>query len=161
LCNGGGFIYYLLVVVRLGNQKKIVSKKNYIVPYIVELICIFAKYIINKLKLLRKNKLIKLKKKNLGNTKLISAINKLIDDIEKAEWKIKNDILKVRSDADCVHSDGFYFFDINIHRTMILVALEENEAVVLWVGSHNEYETTFKNNKKTIEAWLRNQGQIK
>jgi len=127
----------------------------------VELICIFAKYIITKLELLRKNKLIKLKKKNLGNTKLNSAIDKLIDDIEKAEWKIKNDILKARNDADCVHSDGFYFFNINIHRTMIFVALEENEAVVLWAGSHDEYENTFKNNKRTIEAWLRNQGQIK
>lgn len=113
------------------------------------------------MELLRKNKLIKLKKKNLDNVKLIRAIDKLINDIEKSEWKTKTDILKDRNDADCVHKDGFYFFDINVHRTMILIAFGDYEAIVLWVGTHDEYETTFKNNKKSIETWLRNQGLIK
>lgn len=112
------------------------------------------------MELLRKNKLTKLKRKNQGNSKLIRAIDKLISDIESANWTKKTDIKSARPDADCVHSDGFYFFDINIHRTMILVVFEDNEATVIWTGSHDEYEKTFKGNKTTIEKWLRNQQLI-
>jgi hypothetical protein len=60
-----------------------------------------------------------------------------------------------------VHVDGFYFFDIHIHRTLILVEIdEEGEATIVWAGTHQEYETTFKNNKSTIEKWLRKNGYI-
>lgn len=113
-----------------------------------------------KLKLLRKNILTKLKKKNLGNKKLILAINKLIADIESAEWGNSLDIKATRSDADCIHSDGFYFFDINIHRTMTLIFFEQNQATIVWAGSHDEYNKTFKGNKTTIEKWLRNKKLI-
>lgn len=65
------------------------------------------------LELLKKHKLLKLKQKNKGNTSLINAIDKLIYDIESAEWSNKTDVVKIRPDADCVHSEGFYFFDIN------------------------------------------------
>lgn len=112
------------------------------------------------MELLSKHKLIKLKLKNRGNRKLISAINKLISDIESAQWNQKTEIKETRPDADCVHSDGFYFFDINIHRTMILIVFEDNEATVVWTGSHDEYDKTFKGNKSTIEKWLRNQKLI-
>jgi len=112
------------------------------------------------LELLRKDRLLKLKKKNRGNTKLASEIDKLISDIENANWNKPTDIKDTRPDADCVHSDGFYFFDIHIHRTMILIVFEENEATVIWTGSHGEYDKTFKGNKKTIEKWLRNQQLI-
>lgn len=112
------------------------------------------------MELLQKNKLLKLKRKNRGNTKLINAIDKLISDIECADWTKKTDIKMPRPDADCVHSDGFYFFDINIHRTMILIVFEDDEATVIWTGSHNEYDKTFKGNKITIEKWLRNQKMI-
>ena len=110
--------------------------------------------------LLRKNKLIKLKNKNRGNLKLIKAIDKLISDIESAQWTRKTDIKEVRPDADCVHSDGFYFFDINVHRTMILVVFEDNEATIIWTGSHDKYDKTFRGNKKTVEKWLRVQKLI-
>jgi len=112
------------------------------------------------LELLSKHKLIKLKKKNRGNKKLISAIDKLISDIESAQWTKMTEIKETRPDADCVHSDGFYFFDINIHRTMILIIFEDDEATVVWTGSHDEYDKTFKGNKNTIEKWLRNQKLI-
>jgi len=112
------------------------------------------------LELLRKNKLIKLKKKNLGNIKLINAIDKLILDIENADWNKKTDIKEIRPDADCVHSDGFYFFDLNVHRTMILIVFEEKEATVIWVGLHYDYDKIFKGNKSTIEKWLRSQNLI-
>ena len=112
------------------------------------------------MELLRKNKLTKLKRKNRGNRKLISAIDKLISDIESANWTKKTDVKSARPDADCVHSDGFYFFDINVHRTMILVAFDDEEATVIWTGSHDEYDKTFKGNKTTIEKWLRNQQLI-
>lgn len=62
----------------------------------------------------------------------------------------------IRKDADCVHSDGFYFFNISIHRSLVLVDVDEDgEATIIWAGSHDEYERIFKNNKSTIEKWLR------
>lgn len=118
------------------------------------------------MELRRKDKLLKLKRKNLGNVQLTKAIDAMIEDIEKANWKSKQEIKDNRPDADCVHNDGFYFFNISIHRTMILIELDldeqddENQATVIWVGSHDEYEGTFKNNKGTIEKWLRSQGRI-
>jgi hypothetical protein len=32
---------------------------------------------------------------------------------------------------------------------------DESEATVVWTGTHQEYETIFKNNKNTIKKWLR------
>lgn len=112
------------------------------------------------MELLRINKLKKLKNKNRGNIKLIKAIDKLTSDIENAKWTKQTDIKETRPDADCVHSNGFYFFDLNVHRTMILVVFEDNEATVIWTGTHDEYDKTFKGNKKTIEKWLRIQKLI-
>jgi hypothetical protein len=107
-----------------------------------------------------KNKILKVKKKNIGNKKLCNAIDKLISDLEGFEPD-KQNINDIRNDADCVHNDGFYFFDIHIHRTLIMIELDENgEATIVWVGTHDEYEKTFKNNKNTIEKWLRSKGCI-
>jgi mRNA interferase HigB len=112
--------------------------------------------------LVNRKKLEKLKKKNRGNRQLISSIDELIEEIENSKWSTPLELLNGRSDADCVHSDGFYFFDINIHRTMILIEFEEDgEATVVWAGSHDEYETVFKNNRNTIRKWLLNNGWIK
>ena len=83
------------------------------------------------MELLRINKLKKLKNKNRGNIKLIKAIDKLTSDIENAKWTKQTDIKETRPDADCVHSNGFYFFDLNVHRTMILVVFEDNEATII------------------------------
>jgi mRNA interferase HigB len=112
------------------------------------------------LELLQKSKLLKLKRKNRGNTKLIKAIDNLISDVESTNWTNKIDVKISRPDADCVHNDGFYFFDINIHRTMILIIFEDEEAIVVWAGSHDEYDKIFKGNKSTINKWLRNQKMI-
>ncbi|MFA5296889.1 MAG: hypothetical protein WC389_01635 [Lutibacter sp.] len=57
----------------------------------------------------------KLKRKNKGNVLLNVAIENLIKDLEDNCFKNQTDILKVRQDADCVHNDGFYFFNISIH----------------------------------------------
>ncbi len=111
--------------------------------------------------IIHKSKLLKLKRKNQGNIRLLKAIDRLISEIENSEWKNKMDVIKLRPDADRVHSDNFFFFDINIHRTMILIVFEEQEAEVLWVGNHAEYDKVFKGNKRTIEKWLRKQGKIK
>ena len=111
--------------------------------------------------LIRKDRLLKLKRKNQGNVKLSKAIDKLISDIENSEWKNKIEVIESRPDADRVHSNDFFFFDINVHRTMVLVVFIEQEAEILWVGNHTQYDTTFKGNKKTIETWLRNHGKIK
>jgi len=113
------------------------------------------------LKLIRKDKLLKLKRKNRGNLKLAKDIDKLIIDIERAKWKDKLGLIESRPDADRVHSEDFLFFDINVHRAFTLVVFTEQYVEILWVGNHDEYDTTFKGNKKTIEAWLRNHGKIK
>lgn len=113
------------------------------------------------MRLTGKKKLEKLKRKNIGNIKLVQEIEKLINDIEKNNWKTIDELKETRPDADCVHSDGFYFFDIYIHRTLILLEIEDGEATVAWIGTHDEYETTFKNNKNTIAKWLRINDYIK
>ncbi|HDH31211.1 MAG TPA: type II toxin-antitoxin system HigB family toxin [Candidatus Wolfebacteria bacterium] len=113
------------------------------------------------MKLIRKDKLLKLKRKNQGNLKLAKAIDKLIVDIESANWKNKLELIESRPDADRVHSEDFFFFDINVHRTLTLVVFTEQYAEVLWVGNHDEYDSTFQGNKKTIKVWLRNHGKIK
>ena len=117
--------------------------------------------LIQTMEILQKKKLLKLASKNIGNTKLIKAINDLIESIEEANWKSELELVESRTDADCVHNDGFYFFDINIHRTMILMLFDDSEAEIMWVGTHDEYKRIFKSNKRTIERWLRNQGKIK
>ena len=112
------------------------------------------------MRILGKKKILKVKKKNIGNIKLCDAIDQLISDLEKFKPG-KQRIDNIRKDADCVHSDGFYFFDINIHRTLVLIEFDDDgEATIIWVGTHQEYETTFKNNKRTIEIWLRSNGYI-
>ncbi|MBS1661764.1 MAG: type II toxin-antitoxin system HigB family toxin [Bacteroidetes bacterium] len=112
------------------------------------------------MRLLGKKILTKLQSKNRGNRKLCKAIDDLIADLEKLNLA-ESSLEDLRPDADKVHSDGFYFFNIHIHRTLILIELDdEGEATVVWADSHDEYERTFKNNKATIEKWLRNKGYI-
>jgi mRNA interferase HigB len=112
------------------------------------------------MRLIGKHKLEKLKRKNRGNISLTREIDQLIVDIEMNEWKSKAELKTTRSDADCVHSDGFYFFNLNVNRTMILLEFEEGEASVVWVGNHQEYENIFKNNKGTIKKWLKDNNWI-
>ena len=112
------------------------------------------------MRLTNKKSLEKLKWKNRGNAALGNAIDKLIKDIEGHQWNNQTEINQARPDADCVHNDGFYIFNINIHRTMILIEIDEKEASVVWVGTHQEYETTFKNNKNTIKKWLKSNEYI-
>jgi mRNA-degrading endonuclease HigB of HigAB toxin-antitoxin module len=113
------------------------------------------------MEIVNKKKLIKLKMKNKGNVSLCNEIDKLIEDIEVNNWKTKEEVKSSRPDADQVHTDGFYFFNIHVHRTLILLELDdEGSADVVWVGTHDEYEATFKNNKSVISKWLRNKGLI-
>jgi mRNA-degrading endonuclease HigB of HigAB toxin-antitoxin module len=108
------------------------------------------------MRLIGKKRLEKLKRKNRGNTQLSQAIDDLINEIENNNWANEKELKEVRPDADCVHNDGFYFFDINVHRTLILIEIDdEGEATVIWTGTHQEYESTFKNNKNTIKKWLK------
>ena len=101
-----------------------------------------------------KKVLLKLKFKNQGNLKLCKAIDQLIFTIEEKNWKTKEEIRADRSDADQVHTDGFYFFDINVHRALVLIQLNDNEATVVWAGTHDDYERVFKNTKNTIKKYL-------
>ncbi|MGN7819431.1 type II toxin-antitoxin system HigB family toxin [Chitinophaga sp. 22536] len=101
------------------------------------------------------SKLTKLKKKHIGNKLLCNEIDKLLKDLREfnpTDFKL----VDIRKDADCVHNDGFYFFNIHIHRSFVMVNFDgQGVATIIWVGSHDEYERTFKNNKSTIEKWLR------
>jgi len=92
---------------------------------------------------------------------LIKSIEKLILDIEKNKWKTPKDLIETRPDADCVYGGEFYFFNINIHRTLILIEFEENgDATIVWAGNHDDYELTFKNNRNVIKKWLRDNNWI-
>lgn len=112
------------------------------------------------MRLLGKALLEKLRRKNRGNRKLSDSIDQLIEDFEAHQWENYLELQGTRPDADRVHDDGFYFFDIAVHRTMILVEFEEQEATVLWAGNHQAYEKIFKNNKQTIKKWLKSRGYI-
>ena len=106
--------------------------------------------------LINKGLLERFKKKNQGNIKLTKAINKLILDIEQNNWNSQIELKQTRPDADCIHSEGFYFLNLNIHRTMILIEFDENKRVrIIWAGSHQDYDKAFKNNRNTIKKWLR------
>ena len=112
------------------------------------------------MRIVGKRTILKIKKKNIGNKNLCNEIDRLITDLENFNPN-EQSINDIRKDADCVHTDGFYFFDINIHRTLILIELDDDgEATIVWAGTHQEYETIFKNNKLTIEKWLRKRGYI-
>lgn len=102
----------------------------------------------------------KLVRKKRGNKQLTEAINELIKTIKESFWNDPIELISSRPDADCVHSEGFYFFDIKIYRTMVMIEFEEDKATIVWAGSHQEYEKTFQNNKKVIEKWLREQNWI-
>jgi mRNA interferase HigB len=104
----------------------------------------------------------RLRRKNQSNVKLIKAINQLIKDIEEHQFNSFEELKAIRKDADKAHSKGFYFFNIHVHRTMILIELQpEGKATIVWAGSHQDYECVFKNNKNTIEKWLRSYDWIK
>lgn len=112
------------------------------------------------MRLLGKPKLVKLKKKKGGDYKLAKAIDKLIDDLEGFTGDDFMELKKLRGDIDKVHNDGFFFFDISVHRAMVLVEFIEQEATIVWADSHDVYERLFQNDKNVIETWLRNRGYI-
>jgi len=113
------------------------------------------------MEIIGKVKLEKLRRKNKGNTLLSSAIDVLINELENGEYANQEQLKQVRPDADLVHNDGFYFFNISVHRVMILIEFEDTgEATIIWCGSHDDYQRTFKDNKNTIKKWLSNQGLI-
>lgn len=86
----------------------------------------------------------------------------MLNAIEKSNWKTPLDLTARRPDADCVYGCEFYFFNMNVHRTLILIEFEENgEATIVWAGSHDDYELTFKNNRMVIKKWLSDNNWIK
>ena len=112
------------------------------------------------MELVNRKVLVKLKNKEKGNKLLCDAIDKLIKDIESNDWKTKEQVKQSRPDADQVHTDGYYFFNIQVHRTMILLELSDGEADIIWAGTHDKYEATFKNDKNVIAKWLKDKGLI-
>ncbi len=115
----------------------------------------------NDLRIVNKRILAKLIRKNRGNSKLEKAVLQLISDIEESNWQTPLELAEKRPDADCVYGGEFYFFNIRFHRTLILIEFEDNgEATIVWAGSHDDYELTFKNNKNVIKKWLKDNNWI-
>lgn len=113
------------------------------------------------MRIINKHILAKLIKKNRGNSKLLKAVQQLLTDMEESNWKTPLDLTENRPDADCVYGGEFYFFNIHIHRTLILIEFEENgEVTIVWAGSHDDYELIFKNNRVVIKKWLRDNNWI-
>jgi len=113
------------------------------------------------MEIVNKKLLVKFKKKNKGNISLCKAIDNLLNEFETKNWFNHEELKKDRPDADKVHNDGFYFFDLNVHRTMVLIEFDETgEASIVWCGTHQEYEKLFKNNKLSIGKWLKANGWI-
>lgn len=113
------------------------------------------------MRIINKHILGKLIRKNRGNSKLVKAVQQLISEIEDSNLETPHDLTAKRPDADCVYGGEFYFFNINIHRTLIMIEFEENgEATIVWAGSHDDYELTFKNNRNVIKKWLRDNNWI-
>ncbi|MET7254477.1 type II toxin-antitoxin system HigB family toxin [Dyadobacter fermentans] len=103
----------------------------------------------------RKRILEKLVSKNQGNKRLAQAVDQLIADLEQKSFATRDELLEVRKDADRVYGGEFYFFDLHVHRTLVFIQFKENQATIMWAGTHKEYERIFKNNTNTIEKWLR------
>lgn len=113
--------------------------------------------------LIGKNKLIKFGKKARGNKILNQNIADIIKLIENKNNNCKDEkefkeLLK-SYDPDNV-SRGYNAFFLNISkadRSLVVVEYDEieGEVDVLFVGTHDEYETTFKNNKDVIEKYLK------
>ena len=99
-------------------------------------------------------------RKKRGNKKLKLEVSRLVETIQTSNWSTPEDVRLSRPDADKVHPKGFYFFNISTERTMILIELEQDQASIIWCGSHKDYETTFKNNKNTIRKWLQSKNWI-
>ena len=132
------------------------------------------------MRLIGKRKLIKLETKNKGNVKLQKAIKSFKIEIEENIWLTQQELESSIVRFDAVHSNGFYIADINIHRAMVAItfvnlkeieelkrkenfeikAKELGEVNLLWVGTHDDYQRIFKDNKSTIEKWLRSHGHI-
>jgi len=113
------------------------------------------------LRIINKHILGKLIRKNRGNSKLVRSVQQLIVDIEESNWETPLDLTEKRPDADCVYGGEFYFFNINIHRTLILIEFEDNgEVTIVWAGNHDDYELVFKNNRNVIRKWLKDNNWI-
>ncbi|MFO7826159.1 MAG: type II toxin-antitoxin system HigB family toxin [Cyclobacterium sp.] len=113
------------------------------------------------MRIINKHILGKLIRKNRGNTKLVKAVQELISEIEDSHWKSPLDLTAKRPDADGVYGGEFYFFNIHVHRTLVLIEFEENgEATIVWAGNHDDYELIFKNNRNVIKKWLRDNNWI-
>ena len=82
--------------------------------------------------ILGKGHLIILKHKNQGNIKLLIAVDKLIQDLESGKIGSAESLQKIRSDADKVYNSGIYFFNIHIHRALLIIEFNKLQAKVLW-----------------------------
>jgi len=99
--------------------------------------------------------ILKIRAKKKGNIKLLRAVDQLIKELESLQIASFDDLKGIKGHFEKVHNDGFYFVDLHIHRALLLIKISENEAKVIWVGDHDEYVRTFKNNKNSIEKWLK------
>ena len=90
------------------------------------------------MKVLGKGKLVKFYKKH-ANAK--SALEAWVSEAEGAHWQTPQDIKDRYRSADFL-SDNRVIFDIkgNHYRLVVQVKYQNGIAVVMWVGTHAEYD---------------------
>lgn len=90
------------------------------------------------MRVIGREKLTKFSKRH-ANSK--PAIDAWVDEAERAEWKRPQDIKNDYGSADFL-SDNRVIFNIkgNHYRLLVEVRYRNGIAVVLWVGTHAEYD---------------------
>jgi mRNA-degrading endonuclease HigB of HigAB toxin-antitoxin module len=77
--------------------------------------------------------------------------------IKNATWKTGADVRGTFPDADHI-AGGAYIFNVLSSRSLAMVYFQDEEVEIVWVGNHDDYEATFRNNKRTIIKFLREKG---
>jgi len=97
--------------------------------------------------------------KNRGNYPLQISYKNLIEEFSTANCLTHLEFKKIRPDADNVYEYRCFFLDLTSHRTLVQVDYIENLVKFMWIGTHDNYVSTFRGNKKTIERYIHNKNR--
>ncbi len=100
------------------------------------------------------DKLYKVLNKKRGNTALKKNIDKFVKDYQENDFENKEELKKIRNKIDNVHKNQYYIDNIGTYRCLIKVSFRSKAVFILWFGTHKEYESKLKNNKKSAEKFI-------
>ena len=92
--------------------------------------------------------------KNKGNLRLRRDVDKLKILLRDNNFNSYQELKKVRKDADNVHEEVAFFFNIHSHRILVQIDFEHYKAIILWVRNHNRYDRFFSGGKRAIKKLL-------